>query len=76
MLNKEFKYYLKHQDEFVQKYDGKFIVLMGTKVIGVYDTDLEAYLESAKEHEIGTFLIQRVSPGEESYTIKLHSRVF
>jgi len=76
MLDKEFKYYLKHQDEFVNKYDGKFIVLKGTKVLGAYDTQLDAYLESAKDNEVGTFLIQLVSPGEESYTVKLHSRAF
>ena len=26
-LEKEFKYYLEHQDELVKQYDGKFIVI-------------------------------------------------
>lgn len=76
MLNNEFDYYKDNQDYFVDLYDGKYIVLKGEEVLGAYDTQLDAYLESAKNHEVGTFLIQHVSPGVESYTIKLHSRGF
>jgi hypothetical protein len=76
MLDKEFKYYKEHQIELVQKYDNKFIVIKNEKVIGVYDTELSAYLETKKEHEVGTFLIQKVSAGSESYTQTFHSRVY
>lgn len=76
MLNKEFTYYKDNQEYFVEKYNGQYIVLQGTEVIGTYSSQLDAYLESVKEYELGTFLIQHVAPGEESYTIKLHSRAF
>ena len=76
MLNKEFTYYKDNQDYFVNLYNGKIIVLQGTEVLGVYDTQIDAYLETVKNYELGTFLIQQVAPGEESYTIKLHSRGF
>ena len=75
MLDKEFDFYKKNQKDFVEKYNGRYIVLQGKKVLGDYDTQLDAYLESVKDHDLGTFLIQFVSPGKESYTATYHSRV-
>ena len=71
----EFEYYLEHQDELVEKYRGKFIVIKGTSVIGQYDSDIEAVEETSKQHELGTFLVQKCEPGSESYTYTFHSRV-
>lgn len=75
MLKDEFQYYLDHQSELVEKYNGKFLVIKDKKVIGVYDNQEKAYFESKKEHRLGTFLIQRCSPGTEDYTQVFHSRV-
>ena len=74
-LQAEFEYYLAHQDELVKQYDGKVIVLKGCIVIGEYGSEGEAYVNAKKEHALGTFLIQRVSPGAEDYTSTYHSRV-
>ena len=74
-LDKEFKYYREHQQELVEKYNGKFVVIVDERVVGVFDSELEAYTEAKKEHQLGTFLIQKVSPGTESYTQSFHSRV-
>jgi hypothetical protein len=75
MLEKEFKYYLDHQKELVEKYNSKYIVIKGDTVSGGYLTQQEAYKEAIKSYELGTFLIQLVSPGTEAYTITYHSRV-
>lgn len=75
MLEQEFQYYIDHQDELVKKYNGKFIVIKGKQVIGAYDNKADAYNEPAKEHELGTFLIQLCEPGDTSYTQHYHSRV-
>lgn len=75
MLEKEFKYYKDHQDELVQKYNGKFLVIKDESVIGAYDSELHAYTEAKKKHEEGTFLIQQCSPGKDSYTQTFQSRV-
>ena len=75
MLKEELQYYIDHQQELVEKYEGKFIVIKEKKVIGVYDTLEDAYIEAQKEHELGTFLIQECLPGEDSYTQTYHSRV-
>ncbi len=75
MLDKEFKYYLENQDDLVVKYNGKFIVIIGEDVIGVYDSQIEAYEETAKVHKLGTFFIHQVGPGKENFTQVFHSRV-
>jgi hypothetical protein len=74
-LEKEFKYYLEHQDELVKKYNGKFIVIKDRQVIGAFDSELEAIEKTAEKHELGTFLVQKCEPGSESYTQTYHSRV-
>ncbi len=75
MLESEFKYYLDHQAELVTKYNGKFIVIKNESVIGVYDNNRDAYTETIKVEELGTFLIQHCLPGSESYSQTFHSQV-
>ena len=74
-LQKEFEYYLSHQEEMVAKYNGKCIVLMNHEVIGVYDSEFEAVSETSKTHVLGSFLVQKVAPGNAAYTQSYHSRV-
>jgi hypothetical protein len=74
-LNKDFDYYTTHQDELVNKYAGKFIVIKDSEVQGAYETRDEAYAQARAKFELGTFIIQRVEPGTESYTQVFHSRV-
>ncbi len=68
LLKREFEHYLKNQDDLVKKYNGKYIVIKDLTVIGVYDDELEAVRETAKDHEMGTFLVQKCEPGIDSYT--------
>ena len=74
-LRREFEFYLANQDEMVEKYDGKVIAIKGGKVLNAYDNELAAFTETIKHHEEGTFMIQRVSEGDEAYTATFHSRV-
>lgn len=74
-LEKDFEYYLKHQDELVRKYNGKYVVIKNQEVLDAYDDIETAVNETAKNHELGTFLVQRCSPGKEDYTQTFHSRV-
>ena len=75
MLRAEFDFYLANQDRLVAQYDGKVVVIKGCRVIGSYDDELAALMNSRKEHELGTFLIQRVSAGDRDYAETFHSRV-
>jgi hypothetical protein len=75
VLDKEFKYYQKHQEELVKKYNGKFLVIKNESVYGAYDSQMEAYVNAKKEFEVGTFLIQHCFSGVGSFTQSFHSRV-
>lgn len=74
-LEKEFKYFTEHQKDLVDKYEGKYIVLKEEKILGAYNSIAEAVEETSKTEELGTFLVQKCDPGEESYTQVFHSRV-
>ena len=74
-LDKEFQWYLKNQDALVKKYNGKHIVIKEEQVLGAYDSDIEAVVETKKHHKLGTFLIQKCELGDASYTMTFHSRV-
>ncbi|MDE0644672.1 MAG: DUF5678 domain-containing protein [Gammaproteobacteria bacterium] len=74
-LQEEFDYYLEHQDEFVNQYDGRYIVIKDNEVIGDYDDIAVAVKETAKKHQLGTFLVQLVTEGDEAYTATFRSRV-
>ena len=74
-LEKEFKYYLDNQKQLVKEYLNKYIVIKNNTIIGAYDSEMDAYNETLKNHKLGTFLIQHCLPGEESHTTTFHSRV-
>ena len=73
ILEKQFQYYLEHQDEFVSQYSGKAIVLRGNEVVGVYDNEWEAVKQSQRKYKPGTFLVQVVSPGSDAYSVDIAS---
>lgn len=74
-LKREFDYYVAHQHELIEKYNGKVVVIIGQEVIGVYDDELVAVESTSEDYEPGTFLVHRVSPGSGNYTQTFHSRV-
>ena len=75
LIIQEFKYFLEHQAEFLEQYEGKYIVIKDRTVIGEYNDELTAVTETSKKHEVGTFLVQKVTRGDTAYTQTFHSRV-
>ena len=73
MFTKELQFFIQHQDELVQKYEGKTLAIKDEEVLGVYDNPLSAYLETQKEYEVGTFMIQPCEPGPSAYTVTINS---
>jgi hypothetical protein len=73
ILEREFDYFIGHQDELVRAYRGRVVAIKNECVIGVYDSELEAVEETAKTHELGTFLVQKCEPGIEAYTQVFHT---
>ena len=72
-LRKEFRHYLAHQDEFVAKYDGLVIALKDGVVLGDFESAGAAMLALQDTHPLGTYLIQRVSPGDKDTTVSIYS---
>ncbi len=75
MFDQEFKYFLDHREELVNKYRGRFVVIYNNQVLADYETEEEAYLETIKKYEIGTFLIQQCLSEEETPKQIFNSRV-
>lgn len=70
---KQFNYYVEHQAEFIEKYNGKAIVLKDFEVVGVQDNEWEAFDSASKKYEPETFIVQQVSPGPGAYTVVISS---
>jgi hypothetical protein len=75
MLDREFQFYLSNQNELLKKYNTRFIVIVGEEVVDDYESYEQALFHSAEKYELGTFLIQECTEGEDAYTQTFHSRV-
>jgi len=65
MLDKEFQYYLDNQDTLVEKYDGRYVAIIGEEVVGDYDDYSHALSHLLKNHEMGTFLVKNAHPAKK-----------
>ena len=75
MFEKELKYFIDHQKELVKKYKNKYIVIVDNGIVGIYENIDQAYNESLKKMQPGTFFIQQCIPGEAAYSQTFNSRV-
>ena len=74
MLEKEFEYYVKNQNELLKKYNKHFVVIIGDNVVDSYPTLEQALEQTAKKYKLGTFLIQECTEGDRAYTQTFHTR--
>jgi len=77
MLEREFKYYLDHQEELVKAHFGRFVIIKDDKVLGDFGTEVEAivHAKNTLNLKLGSFLVQHCLPGAENYTQYFHARV-
>ena len=68
-LLKEYRSYLDHLPEMVERYEGQVVVIKDQQVIGTFDRDLTAIAETKKRHPPGTFLVHRVRRDEEPWIL-------
>jgi hypothetical protein len=68
MFQKELDFFIKNQESLVAKYNGKILVLKEEQVVGVFDNILDAYHDSLKKFEPGSFMLQPCKPGPDAYT--------
>jgi len=73
MFLDELNFFIANQNDLVNQYRDKVLVLKNKSVVGVYDTIGQAYFEAQKEHPLGTFMLQPCRPGPEAYTVTISS---
>ncbi len=74
-LEKNFQYFLTHKDDLVESFKGRYLVIVGQKVVGDYGSKAEAIIAAQQEYSLGSFLVQYCDNVEEVYTQTFHSRV-
>jgi len=70
-LEKEFGYFQTHQAQFSAEYANKFVVIVGEKVLGFFNTIAEAITTAKKDHAPGTFFVELCSPDPAYYHVNL-----
>jgi len=68
-LEREETFYEAHKEEFRKQYAGKYIVIIGEKLIGAYDTLGEAREEGSRRSESGLFMMRPVHENPEEDTV-------
>ena len=58
-IEKELEYFESHEQELIEKYLNKFIVIRDCTVEGAYDSDSEAYNKASKKFKDENFLIRQ-----------------
>ena len=74
-LESQLNYFRKHQKELARKHHGKYALIHGEQVDGVFDSELEAYSTAKKKYTAGTFLIRKCLEPKDETTQVFHSRV-
>lgn len=60
----EITFYKDNKDKILKKHKGRYVVIVGNKIVGIYDRKEDAVLETMKDHEMGSFLVQHVTEEE------------
>lgn len=66
MCKDNYDYYKSHLDELCKKFNNKYIAIKEQNIIGVYESFDQAFTETSKTEELGTFIIQLCSKDETS----------
>ncbi|GHV81841.1 hypothetical protein AGMMS49991_03990 [Spirochaetia bacterium] len=71
MLEREQAFYEAHREELRAKYAGKRVVIAEDNVLGTYGTDGEAWDETVKTRQAGSFMIKNIplNPADETLYI-------
>jgi hypothetical protein len=75
-LEKEQAFYEAHRTELRSKYLGKRVVIVDNQILGIYDSDREAFDETSKTIKAGTFMIKYIPVDPEDEVIHIYSPQF
>lgn len=66
-LETELSYFTKIKEDLLKNHPGKFALIKGEELVGVFDTPANAYDEGVKKFGREPFMVKRVSETEEVY---------
>lgn len=64
----DFEFFKENYDLLYQKYGHKFIVIQFKKILGVYNSEIEAMNATTPLYPLGTFIVQECNGCESGYT--------
>ena len=70
-LSEEYKFYQSVKSKLVKESEGKFASIKGNELVGLFDTDMDAYEAGISKFGNVPFLIIRVSREDEQYWMPL-----
>jgi len=75
-LEQSFEWYKANLDKLAKEYSEKFIAIKGCKVIGSYDTMLDAIANTEKKGIArGTYIVQKASTDPSAYTMTYYNNL-
>jgi len=75
-LEKSFEWYKANLDKLAKEYSEKFVVIKECKIIGSYDTMLDAITSTEKKgFPRGTYIVQKASTDPNAYTMTYYNNL-
>ena len=68
-LAEELKTFMAHRDELLQTARGKYALVKGREIAGLYDREEEAFSEAYRRFRLSGFMIKQVLEQEKVYTL-------
>ena len=73
---KEFLWYKKHEEALLKQYFGRFLVIKDEKVLADFDSKIQAWQETIKTHQPGSFIIHHCVSVDVKRLPRLANRQF
>jgi len=70
-LQKEYNYFVKIRPELLKEKRGKFALIKEEKLVGIFDTDSDAYKAGVLQFGTDSFLIVRIMDQDENTNIPI-----
>ena len=65
----ELKTYQEHLEELLQTASGKFVLIKGKEIAGLYDDKIDALNEGYRRYRLQGFFVQRIQKDLDTYYI-------
>lgn len=76
MFEKEIEFFNKNKAKYRKEYLGKHVVISGAELLGIYDSDEQAYEEALKTKKPGEFMIKFITLTDDEVIQRFTSLVY